>query len=67
MDELSAKNQLADFETVLREIRERDARDSARDVAPLKPAPDAVLLDSTKLDVPAVVSEMERRVRAKEK
>jgi cytidylate kinase len=67
MDELSAKNQPSDFETVLHEIRERDARDSARDVAPLKPAPDAVLLDSTKLDVPAVVSEMERRVRAKEK
>ncbi|MCC6807855.1 MAG: 3-phosphoshikimate 1-carboxyvinyltransferase [Deltaproteobacteria bacterium] len=67
MDELAAKNQAADFETVLHEIRERDARDSARDVAPLKPAADAVLLDSTKLDVPAVVSEMERRVRAKEK
>jgi 3-phosphoshikimate 1-carboxyvinyltransferase len=67
MDELSAKNQSADFETVLREIRERDARDSERDVAPLMPAADAVLLDSTKLDVPAVVSEMERRVRAKEK
>ncbi len=66
MDELAAKNQPAEFEQVLREIRERDDRDSARDVAPLRPAADAVLLDSTKLDVADVVSEMERRVRAKE-
>lgn len=67
LDELRLKGQDADFEVVLREIKERDARDSERDVAPLKPAADAVMLDSTKLEVADVVSEMERRVRAKEK
>jgi 3-phosphoshikimate 1-carboxyvinyltransferase len=66
MDELKAKQQVADYDVVLKEIKERDLRDSERDISPLKPAPDAVLLDSTKLDIDAVVAEMERRVRAKE-
>lgn len=37
-------------EAVLQEMRERDARDSGRSVAPLVPAPDAFLLDTTELD-----------------
>ena len=41
-------------ERVLQEMRERDARDSQRGVAPLAPAPDAVVLDTTALDVDAV-------------
>lgn len=39
-----------------REIAERDLRDSTRSVAPLKPADDAILLDSTTLGVDEVVS-----------
>jgi cytidylate kinase len=38
-----------------REIAERDLRDRTREVAPLKPAPDACLIDSTGLSVEAVV------------
>ena len=34
-------------ETVLRELKERDARDSARGEAPMKPASDALMLDTT--------------------
>jgi len=37
------------------EIAERDRRDSTRAVAPLKPAADAVLVDSTGLSIEAVV------------
>lgn len=37
----------ATYEAVLAEMRERDARDSGRDTAPLKPATDAVILDTT--------------------
>ena len=51
--ELSAKGQETTFETVLNAIRERDRRDSERSVAPLKPASDAVLLDTTELDIEA--------------
>ncbi|WP_181707968.1 (d)CMP kinase [Chthonobacter rhizosphaerae] len=49
-DELAAKGRAPDFERILAEIRERDARDSNRAVAPLKPADDAVILDTSDLD-----------------
>jgi cytidylate kinase len=38
---------------VMADLQARDARDSARAVAPLKPAPDAHLLDTTNLDIEA--------------
>ena len=38
-------------ETVLREIKDRDRRDSERSISPLKPASDALLLDTTELDI----------------
>jgi cytidylate kinase len=36
---------------VLREIKDRDRRDSERPISPLKPAHDALLLDTTELDI----------------
>jgi len=41
-----------------REIAERDSRDSTRAVAPLRPAPDARVLDSTGLSIEAVVAQV---------
>ncbi len=38
-------------EAVLREIKDRDRRDSERPISPLKPAADALLLDTTELDI----------------
>jgi cytidylate kinase len=43
----------------LKEIQARDARDMQRAVAPLKPAEDAVELDTTQLDIPEVVKRIE--------
>ena len=43
-----------------REITERDLRDSTRTVAPLKPAPDAVVIDSTGLTIDQVVEQVWR-------
>ncbi len=40
---------------VLADLRARDARDAARDAAPMRPAPDAVLLDTTELTIDAAV------------
>jgi CMP/dCMP kinase len=48
----------ADYEKTLREIRERDQRDSSRDVAPMKPAEDAVLVDSSTQTIEQVVENL---------
>jgi cytidylate kinase len=49
--ELAAKGEEMTLDAVLAAIRERDRRDSERAIAPLKPAADAVLLDTTDLDI----------------
>lgn len=53
--QLNEKGSAASLAALSREIAERDQRDSTRQVAPLKPAPDAQLLDSTGLSIDAVV------------
>lgn len=45
--ELSEKGQSVVYESVLENIRKRDMNDSQRAVAPLRPAPDAIILDTT--------------------
>ncbi|MBM3382108.1 MAG: (d)CMP kinase [Betaproteobacteria bacterium] len=55
MDELRAQNLEPSLDELIREIHERDARDSNRLVAPMRAAEDAVLLDSTELEPNAVV------------
>ncbi|WP_454811270.1 (d)CMP kinase [Labrys neptuniae] len=49
--ELEKRGDAPPFEAVLADIRKRDARDAGRADAPLKPAPDAHVLDTTALDV----------------
>ena len=44
------------LEAVLADLRARDARDAARDVAPMVPAKDALLLDTTDLSIDAAVA-----------
>ena len=48
--ELQARGQGAIYQAVLEDLKQRDARDSQRAVAPLKPAVDAFLLDTSALD-----------------
>jgi len=64
-DELVAKGQTVDLHKTLQEIVTRDERDSTRATAPLKQADDAVLLDTSALDEPAVVDRMEALARAR--
>ncbi|MGB3052110.1 MAG: (d)CMP kinase, partial [Polyangiales bacterium] len=45
----------ADYDQILAKIRSRDEADSTRAIAPLRPAEDAVMLDSTSLDLESVV------------
>lgn len=49
--ELLQRGQDADFDEILREIRQRDKQDENRPVAPLRQAEDAALLDTTNLDL----------------
>lgn len=48
--ELRGRGGGADYHQVLAEIRDRDAQDAGRPVAPLKPAPDAMQLDTSEMD-----------------
>jgi len=56
LKELEQRGMHAHYDDVLADIRARDERDSTRDVAPLKPAPDAILLDTSDLDVEATIA-----------
>lgn len=49
--EVQARGELLSYEDVLQDIKSRDARDSAREAAPMKLADDAILLDTTDLDI----------------
>ncbi len=51
--ELLGRGETADLATVTADIRARDAADAARTAAPLRPAADAMLLDTTELDAEA--------------
>jgi CMP/dCMP kinase len=60
--ELEARGELSDPASILQEIIRRDERDRTRPVAPLKPAPDAYLLDTTSLDIEATFQAARRIV-----
>jgi cytidylate kinase len=53
--QLIAKGISVTMDGLLRDIRERDARDSARATSPLEPAADAVILDTTDLTIDAAI------------
>jgi cytidylate kinase len=63
--DLESRGIPADFSQTLAEIQARDAQDSGRSVAPLKAAPDAIVLDTTNLDIAAVVDELARLAQGK--
>jgi len=56
-DEQKSKNSQS-LDEVHRDIQQRDRNDSTRDVAPLKPAADAIVIDSTEMKVDEVVDFM---------
>ncbi len=60
--ELEAKGQKVKYETVLKEIKERDHQDMTRAIAPLKKADDAVLIDTTELDLMGAVSAVKNAI-----
>ncbi len=53
------------YEIALKELKERDERDMNRPIAPLRPADDAVIIDSTDMDISEVVERILEIVREK--
>ncbi len=60
--QLQRKGQQVDFQELLQQIIKRDNDDSARSLAPLKPAADAIIVDSSKMTIEDVVSFMLSKV-----
>ena len=54
--ELQAKGSKDSYEKVLADIKKRDHQDSTREIAPLKQAKDAILVDTSDMDIEAVVT-----------
>jgi len=61
--DLTARGDQITLEDVRRAQDERDRRDAARDIAPMLPAADAIILDSTRLSLDEVVESMEQYAR----
>jgi len=56
--ELQSRGESADMDAILTSMRRRDEIDSTRDVAPLRPADDAIIIDSDHLDAQQVLEKL---------
>jgi cytidylate kinase len=63
--ELQAKGSKDSFEKVLSEIKKRDHQDSTRAIAPLKQAKDAILVDTSEMDIDGAVAAIRQIVAEK--
>ena len=64
-DELIAKGQKAKYDTILKEIKQRDYQDTHREIAPLKLARDSIKVDTSEMDIDQVVEHIRNIVREK--
>lgn len=63
--ELSSRGEIVDFEQLHAEIIKRDKQDSEREFAPLVCAPDAIVIDTSELDINGVVAAIKREIQSK--
>ena len=64
-EELTSKGEVCDLEKIEQDIIDRDYRDMNRETSPLKQADDAVLLDSSNLDIDGVVEKMKEIIKSR--
>jgi len=64
--EILERGEEADYKEVLASMRRRDKIDSQREAAPLRPADDAVIIDTTELSIAEVLAEVEELVKYSE-
>jgi cytidylate kinase len=55
----------ANYDRILNELIQRDRNDSSREIAPLKPAEDAIIIDTTNMTIDEVLDLLVRKVRDK--
>jgi cytidylate kinase len=60
--DLQARGESISFEAVLEDQRARDARDAVRAIAPMRPAADATVIDTTGMTIDQVVEELAGRI-----
>jgi len=58
-------NHAQSYAEILEAMKRRDAIDSSRATAPLKPAPDAIVIDSTSLNIEQVIQTVERLINGR--
>jgi cytidylate kinase len=58
-------NHAQSYEEILEAMKRRDGIDSNRTTAPLKPAPDAIVIDSTSLNIEQVIQTVERLINGR--
>ncbi len=64
-EELQAQGKTITLEEILQQIEERDKRDEQRTVAPLKPADDAIEINTSDLAINEVLNQLEQIVRSR--
>ena len=64
-EEFLARGETLSPAVVARDVAERDARDASRSIAPMKPAEDAVIIDTTGLSLDEVLARVESEVRSR--
>ena len=62
--EMLEKGNEADLSAILEEIKERDERDANREIAPLVPAEDAVIVDTTGMTMQEVIDKLKEFIAA---
>ena len=62
--QLQALGEQVDIQELTRTIAERDARDSSRAIAPLRPAPDACRIDTSNLDLAGVLRKIQEHINS---
>ncbi len=65
MRQLEEQGETVDLPLLTEQIRQRDSRDRNRSEAPLRPAPDAIIIDTSALDVAGVLGEILHRITVK--
>ncbi len=66
LQELDAQNKPTDFDSLLQQIEDRDRRDAERAIAPLRPAADALVVDTGPLSPQDVVDQMVAVIRERQ-
>ena len=65
VEEINSRGGKANLEETLAETKERDQRDQQRALAPLRKSEDAIVVDSTSLDIDQVVSRIQETIRTR--